>query len=373
MSDAATMPMPALSEALPDLRLGYVPLTDAAPLLVAAERGMFRRHGLKIDLTAAGSWSALRDRVAAGIWHGGQMLGPMPIACYFGLGQAQANLTVTATLGRNGNTLVLSNRLIAEIGACDWPLSPSRLATALAVRLAAGQSAPVLAVVFPFSSHNYLLRHWLASAGIDPERDVRLVVLPPSLLPEALADGRIDGFCAGEPWGSRAVDLEVGQILLSSRHIWPNHPEKVLAFTDRTLARDPAPAIAATAAVIEAAAWLGQPENRAEAASILHRAGLSDVPEAVIALALDEQLIRAPGEAATPMHGAILHGATATRPDPAHAAWWLRAMRRWGHLPAGDNAVLDQWQPHLWQRAAELTVFGPIAPLTDQPPHFRRI
>ena len=369
---AAPCVTPALHTGRVDLTLGYVPLTDAAPVLVAAAKGLFARHGVSVALAPAGSWSALRDRVAVGAWDGAQMLGPMPLACHFGLGGLAANLGVTATLGRNGNMLVLSHRLVAELGGLEWPLAAATLAPVLAARRAAGRPA-VLAVVFPYSSHNYLLRHWLAAAGIDPDHDVRLVVLPPSALPDALADGTIDGFCAGEPWGSRAVDLDVGQIVLGSVQLWPGHPEKVLAFSAAALARDPAPALAATAAMIEAAAWLADPANLAESIAILHRTALPAVPPAVIALAVHQQIIRSAGGAAIALPGAIVHAAAATRPEPAHAAWWLAAMQRWGHAPPDGASAATIWRPDLWQRAHALSGLPPLPIFTDYPPFSRSL
>jgi NitT/TauT family transport system ATP-binding protein/nitrate/nitrite transport system substrate-binding protein len=343
---------PAVMHDLPDLRLGYVPLTDAAPLLVAESKGFFRRHGLRVALDPAASWAALRDRVALGVWDGGQMLSPMPIAASLGLSGVPATWQVTATMGRAGNTLVLGGALADALGDAPFPLAPAAFAAALATLRASGAAAPCLAVVFPFSSHNYLLRHFLAAGGVDPDHDVRLVVLAPPALPEALASGRIDGFCAGEPWGSRAVDLRVGRIALTSAAIWPDHPEKVLAINAAT---GSARAIAATAAVIEAAAWLAFPENTAEAAHILHSQALPGVPEEIVALALAGRLKLGPDGASVAMPRVIVHGAGETIPDPAEAEWFLGAMRRWGHAPA-DAALPDNlWRPDLWRRAVAAT------------------
>ena len=361
MSDA-TLSAPSVTHALPDLRLGLVPLSDAAPLLVAEAKGMFRRHGLRVALGVAPSWSALRDRVAFGVWDGAHMLGPMPLAAAAGLGGVRAELCVTATLGRNGNTMVLGGALQAALAGAAFPLAPGDFAAALAGRPA----VPRLAVVFPYSSHNYLLRHWLAAGGIDPDRDVELVVLPPPDLPEALASGAIDGFCAGEPWGSRAVELRVGRIVLTTGAIWADHPEKVLALPVSLVARDPARVVAATAAVIEAAAWLAQTENRAEAAHILHAELLASVPLDVIALALNGQLRRAPDGAPLPAPHAIRHGAAETFPDPDHAAWFAAEMHRWGHLAEAPPPGI--WRPDLWRLAADAAGFAGLIPFATPLP-----
>ncbi len=367
-----TQPHAALTASIDTLRLGYVPLTDAAPLLIAQEKGFFRRQGLAVSLTPAASWASLRDRIAFGLLDGAQMLSPMPIAATLGLGGVQTDLVVGATLGRNGNTITFGDALAGAVAAAAEvdTLEPAKatrmgraLAGVLAARRAAGLPVPVLAIVFPFSSHNYLTRHWLAEAGIDPERDVRLVVVPPPQVADALAAGTIDGFCAGEPWGSRAVDLRVGRILLATGDIWANHPEKVLALT-AAAARDTDRSAAAIAAVIAAGAWLDQPENRAEAAHILARA-LPSVPEEVVGLALNGLLQATPDSAPVAAPGLIFSRDGASYPFPAHGAWWLGQMRRWGHVPEGtDETVIDRiWRPELWRQGAALV--GEPVPAAD--------
>ena len=198
-----------------------------------------------------------------------------------------------------------------------------------------GRRPLTLAVVFPFSSHNYLLRHWLASGGLDPDRDLRLAVVPPPMVAQRLLDGAIDGFCAGEPWGSHAAALGAGRIALSSGDIWPNHPEKVLCFAAEQAQRDPESATACTAAVIAAARWLDEPGNQAEAVNILRRRAFPRLDRAEIASAFA-------GMAEGLPLAAPLRFRNATLPRREQAAWWLRQMRRWGHLPAevSDSAAL---------------------------------
>jgi NitT/TauT family transport system ATP-binding protein/nitrate/nitrite transport system substrate-binding protein len=359
-SEIQSLDRPAL---LPDisadrLSLGYVPLTDSAPLLVAQTLGLFTRHRVKVDLMRVGAWSALRDHIALGHLDGGQMLSPMPIAAMLGLSGLPTRLAAVATLARHGNTITFSEALIAEIAeaapalASMRPLPATALAAALAARRKAGRPRPTLAVVFAFSSHNYLLRHWLASGGIDPEQDVHLVVVPPPLLPGELADGRIDGFCAGEPWGSRAVDLRLGRIALTTADIWPNHPEKLLTISTTRLARAPEEIEACIAAIIEAGVWLSDPANVAEAARIVHAQAMPDVPEQVVALALGRRLVLAPDESPTPVPGLQFHPA-ATCPHPEHGAWWARQMLRWGHIDTlPPDLIAEIWRPDIWQRAA---------------------
>jgi ABC-type nitrate/sulfonate/bicarbonate transport system substrate-binding protein len=348
--------------------LGFVPLTDAAPLLVADALGLFARHGVRVGLSRMAAWAAMRDRIAFGGLDGGQMLSPMPIAARLGLGGVAASLAVVATLARHGNTLTFSDALLAEIEraapdlARQRPLPAAALAACLAARRAQGREAPSLAVVYAYSSHTYLLRHWLSEAGIDPERDVRLVVVPPPLVAGELAEGHIDGFCAGEPWGSRAVDLRVGRIVLTTADIWLNHPEKVLAVSAQRLARDPEQIEAVVAAVLEAGVWLTDPANLADATRIVHRSALPEVPETVVARALARSLVLAPDEPPTPVPGLQFH-LEATYPHPEHGAWWASQMLRWGHVDAVSPGLIeDIWRPDVWRRAAPRAGLSPRIP-----------
>lgn len=351
-------PIPAGSPSAAVLRLGVVPLIDAAPLLVADAGGFFRNHGVRVEIETVGSWATLRDKVAVGRLDGGQMLSPMPIAACLGLAGLVSPTVVAATLNRNGNTITLGETLLREIAAAvpdlaeRRPLPAAALAAALAARRAEGRPTPVLAVVFGFSTHNYLLREWLASGGIDPERDVRLTVVPPPLVAEHLADGAIDGFCAGEPWGTRAADLLVGQVVVDSRDVWRDHPEKVLGFGAAEAARAPDRIGDAVAAVIAAGRWLDQPENHAEAARILCRRLLAEVPQAVVEAGL--------------AGGVVFHAGGASFPHPAHGAFWLAQMRRWQHVPADADAALIAriWRADLWRRGAAQV--GEPEPTTDR-------
>ncbi|MFC7474188.1 CmpA/NrtA family ABC transporter substrate-binding protein [Dankookia sp. GCM10030260] len=347
------------------LRLGCVQLTDAAPLLVAEELGLFDAVGLRVTLSIETAWAALRDKLAFGALDAAQLLGPMPIALAAGLDGVRAQLTVAAGLGANGNTLTISRALAQELGRFPRPL-PAAAFAAVARRRADAGKPVTFGVVFAYSSHNYLLRWWLASAGLDPDRDLRLVVVPPALCAQRLADGAIDGFCAGEPWGSHAAERGAGTIALSSGDIWPNHPEKVLAFAAGYALRDPESATACTAAVIAATRWLDEPENKAEAVHILQRRAFPELSAAAIGAAFD-------GTAEGFMQAAPLRFRTATLPRREQAAWWLRQMRRWGHVPANvaEATALAPWRQDIWRAAAarlrEVEPPAPSPPPADMP------
>jgi NitT/TauT family transport system ATP-binding protein/nitrate/nitrite transport system substrate-binding protein len=333
------------------LRLGFVPLTDAAPLLVAEALGLFDAVGIRVSLSAETGWAALRDKLAFGALDAAHLLGPMPIALAAGLDGVRAEVTVAAGLGASGNTITVSKALAEEIGPFRVPLSPTAFAGAVRRRQGKhggrGAAEVKLAVVFPYSSHNYLLRYWLAKGGLDPDRDLRLVVVPPPLVAKMLDDGIIDGFCAGEPWGSHAAALGAGRIALATGDIWPNHPEKLLALRRDYVAREPEMAAAVTAAVIAAARWLDDPDNQREAVNILQKRAFPSLERDSIAAAFEGRAMDI-----ALRHPLRFRGATLPRRD--QAAWWLRQMRHWGHVPeyVSDTEALAPWSEDLWRAAA---------------------
>ncbi|WP_270934304.1 CmpA/NrtA family ABC transporter substrate-binding protein, partial [Falsiroseomonas oryzae] len=323
---------PALRGTTPTLRIGYVPLTDAAPLVVADALGFFAAAGVSVRLSPERAWAAVRDKLAFGALDAAHLLGPMAVALAAGTGGLRRRLDVTLRLGRNGNCVVLSHALADAAGAFAPPLAAGSFAAALLARAEEGLPPPTLAVVFPHSSHNYLLREWLASGGLDPDHDLRLVVVPPPQMARALAEGAVEGFCAGEPWGSHAVAQGVGRFALSTGDIWPGHPEKVLAFAEGLATRETEAVIAATAAVIEGQRWLDDPANHAAAAALLAERIFPGVPPATVAAALAGEVAAPPGGA--PHRLSCPLGFDATAPLSAEAAArWFAAMRRWGHLP----------------------------------------
>ena len=344
------------------LRIGFVPLTDAAPLLVAEALGFFDHLGLRVKLSAEPGWATLRDRLAFGELDAAHILGPMPIALAAGLGGVRADLVVAAGLGANGNTMTLSADLAEDIVGFAMPLQAQAFAQTIHARALKGLPKVTLAVVHPYSSHHYLLRHWLAEVGVDPDRDIRLTVVPPPLVAQHLAVGAIDGFCAGEPWGSHAAALGAGRIALSSGNIWPDHPEKLLVFRTDALTSHRENATAITAAVITATRWLEVPENRPEAIRILATRAFPTLARQTIAAALE-------GQAAGIALEHPLHFRDASLPRYHEAAWWARAMRRWGHLPRSvpDSTALAPWaDDSLWRSAAERV--GEPEPLASNPP-----
>jgi ABC-type nitrate/sulfonate/bicarbonate transport system substrate-binding protein len=226
-------PARALSEGSKTLRAGFIPLVDASVLIAAAEFGFASKEGLTLDLVKDVSWANVRDRLAFRQFDIAHMLSPMPVASMLGLGSNPSPTVTPFSLGRGGNAITLSTRLFDRMRdtvglaeTADALESARALATVLRDMKARGEPLPTLAMTYPFSSHNYEFRYWLAAGGIDPDSDVKLVVVPPPLTSDALAAGAIDGFCVGAPWNMVASERGVGRIVAAKQDIWPSAPKR---------------------------------------------------------------------------------------------------------------------------------------------------
>lgn len=342
------------------LRLGLLPLADAAPLAVAKSRGFFARHGLEVELRVERSWAGLRDKLAMGVLDAAQMLAPMPVAATLGLDGMAVPMVTALSLNLNGNAITISSALHQRMqrhappgaDAAQWARA---LARALEEDRAEGRPPPTFAHVFPFSTHHYELRMWLCSGGIDPDTQVRLCVVPPPRMVTELAAGHVDGFCVGAPWSEVAERRGLGVTVTTKFAIWNNSPEKVLGVTREWADAHPATHRALVAALIEAARWLDLPEHRAEAAQLMIGNGWVQAP----AEAVRHSLLAQSG-------GLLFHRHAATFPWRSHAIWFALQMLRWRQCwSAPDLSALAQevYRCETYREAAALV--GEPCPSTD--------
>lgn len=349
--------MPATPEKTA-LKLGYIALTDAAPLLVAGAKGFFARHGLSVELSQEPSWANIRDKVCFGALDGAHMLAGIPIACSLGIGPIRQDMLTGFGFGLNGNAITLSHAVCDEIGGFAGPvLDPSVLRPVIERRRAAGAPPLTLAHVYEFSNHNYQLRYWLAAGGIDPERDVRLCVIPPVQMVASLEQGEIDGFCVGEPWNSLAVRAGLGCVATTGYAIWHNAAEKVLGVTREWAERHPNTHLALIRALIEAAQWLDVPAHIEEAETIV-RAALR-LPSAPPLL----------GGSGGPVAPPVFERYAANFPWCSQAAFILLQMLRWGQITRPIDlreTAATVFQPRWFREAAAL--LGVSAPADDWKP-----
>jgi two-component system, oxyanion-binding sensor len=341
----------------PVFRIGFLPLVDAALPIIAKEKGLAEAAGIRIELVRDMSWATVRDRLLYGHTDAAHLLAPLAIATTLGLGRPAVPLVVPFNLGLNGNAITLRRDIAALLDAD--PTDPASTGQALARHIAARktQGAPLmrLAVVHRYSSHNYMLRYWLAGSGIDPERDVDIVVVPPPFTVDALTAGEIDGACVGEPWNSAAVDVGAATIVAATASIWRRGVEKVLAFRSDTAAERAEEIGALLRALYAAGKLLMDRSRRDELTAILARPEYLDAPAERIGRALNGRLRLLVGSDPVAIPDFLLmHREAANFPWQSQALWLYSQMVRWGdapYVPASEKVVRSVFRPDLYRRA----------------------
>ena len=328
------------------LRIGFIPLVDAAALIVAVDKGFAKAEGLDVTLVREVSWSNVRDKLNIGLFDAAHLLAPVAIASSLGLGHVKVPIIASFNLGLNGNAITVSPALHAAIMSEieGDPFDPMATALALARVVAArrlsGAEPLTFGMTFPFSTHNYQLRFWMAAGGVDPDEDVHMVVLPPPYMVDSLANGHVDAFCVGAPWNSVAVDLGVGHILHFVSDILVRAAEKVLATRQEWSEKNPEILAALIRAHQRAAEFIEHSENRAETAGILAQPERIGVDADVIRRTLDGRLKISPDGTMRESGRYLLVGREgAARPDPGQAAWLYAQMVRWGQATIRREAV----------------------------------
>ena len=343
------------------VRVGFIPLLDMAVLVAAEEQGFTRREGLRLQLVKDVSWSNIRDRLAFRQFDVAHMLSPMPIASQLGLGSHPYLCFTPFALGRGGNSITLSLELYREMQAiAGLDGSEHALANAIALksvierRKQQGSKPLVFAMTYPFSSHNYEFRFWLAAGGIDPDNDVMMTVVPPPLTVDAMAARAIDGFCVNAPWNIIAVEKGVGRIVATKADIWPSAPEKVLGVSPDWAGSNPETLSRLIVALDAAARWCDDPDNHGSLAEMLANPAYVGVPPDMILRLLKGDLTVDPGGRTRLIENYLMfHGHTANFPWISQARWIYSQMVRWGQV-AYDDACLHKveaaYRPDIYRR-----------------------
>ncbi|MER8920560.1 CmpA/NrtA family ABC transporter substrate-binding protein [Mesorhizobium sp. M0802] len=339
---------------------GFMPLFDSAVLVAAGELGFAAREGIDLTLHRETSWANIRDRIAIGHFHLAHMLGPMPLACNLGLTPLASETIVPFSLGLGGNCVTISNAVwegMAAHGAIP-DLEPARAGAALRAfireRAGAGGDPLRFSVVHPHSGHNYELRYWLAGCGIDPEREIEIVIVPPPFMADALAAGRIDGYCVGEPWNSASVAAGTGHIVTVKALLWRNSPEKVIGVRKAWSQENPVALAALLRALHHSARWCQDRGNHAELAAVMARAGFLGLPPAVQMPILTGHLELGGGAELDVDDFFLPFDKAANFPWKSHALWFYTQMVRWGHVehtPENLAIARDCYRPDLYRSA----------------------
>ncbi|QND50667.1 ABC transporter substrate-binding protein (plasmid) [Phyllobacterium sp. 628] len=361
------------SEGARVIRAGFIPLVDASILIAAAEFGFAAREGIQLELVKDVSWANIRDRLAFRQFDIAHMLAPMPVASALGLGSNPSPVITPFTLGRGGNAITLSVKLYRRMQArAGLTGEESALANAEALKLVIddmkvkGEPLPVLGTTYPFSSHNYELRYWLAAGGIHPDHDVKLVVVPPPMTSDALSAGAIDGFCVGAPWNMVAVSREVGRIVAVKEDIWPSSPEKVIGTRPEWAESHPETLSRLIVALDKAAAWCDIADNRRDLAEVLAEPRYIDASMDILHRVLLGRFTTDPngGERTVPDYFSFNQNG-ANFPWVSQAQWIFSQMVRWGqvsHSLEKQERVMTAFRPDLYRNALGLR---PDIPLED--------
>lgn len=321
------------SPELPDMKFGMIALTDCSSIVVAHEKGLFKKYGINSTVSKGASWAAIRDSLTNGDIQATHMLLGMPIASTMGLGGAPKKpMIVPWILNRNGQAITLSNTFKGKVADDPKALKP------FADEAKAKGSPLTFAMTFPPGTHAMWIRYYLAAGGINPGdaagagADVSLITVPPPQMVANMKVGKMDGFCVGEPWNAKTIAEDIGYTSITTQSIWKDHPEKVCAFTEEFAAKNPKTVKAVLKALHEASLWLDKMENREEQANIVSAATYINCPPETILGRLQGKYNMGDGRKIKDPNYMIFSDRNCNYPQAKYAKWWLTQLRRWGFV-----------------------------------------
>lgn len=355
------------------LKLGFISLIDCAPLAIAQEKGFFTKEGLtKVEVIKQASWGATRDNLELGSEKGGidgaHILTPMPYGLHMGLNTKENRkvpMAILCRLNLNNQAISVSSKLKAlNLGLDAAPLKPMALAAK-----AAGKPM-TFAMTFPIGTHNYWIRYWLAAAGLDPDQDVKTIVIPPPQMVANIKTGNMDAFCVGEPWGQQGINQGITHTALMTQEIWKDHPEKSLAVRQDWMKKYPKATLALLRAVLSAQRWCDDPANAEELAGILAKKNWVNCQVADILPRIKGEIDYGDGRPKATGMKMKFFADHASFPYKSHELWFLTETRRWGLTKASTAeckaAVAEVNQAALWREAAKgLGLSGDAIPESD--------
>jgi len=398
LAAAVLGPLPATAKPLAlekeEIKLGFIKLTDMAPLAIAYEKHFFEDEGLFVTLEPQANWKVLLDRVITGELDGAHMLAGQPLGATIGFG-TQAHVVTAFSMDLNGNGITVSDEVWKLMkpnlpktadGKPQHPIDAKYLKPVIENFKARGRPFN-MGMVFPVSTHNYELRYWLAAGGINPgfyapgditgqlQAEAFLSVTPPPQMPATLEAGTISGYCVGEPWNQQAVFKGIGVPVITDYEIWKNNPEKVLGVTAQWAEKNPNTHLAMTKALIRAGQWLdaGGNANRMEAAKILSKPEYVGADVEVIANSMTGTFEYEKGDKRQVPDFNVFYRYFATYPYYSDAVWYLSQMRRWGQIAEGKpdawyhDTAKKVYRPDIYLKAARLLVDEGKAKETDFP------
>jgi nitrate/nitrite transport system substrate-binding protein len=349
-------------------KLGFIALTDSAPLIIAYEKGLFKKYGMgDVEIVKQTAWAATRDNLELGSEGGGidgaHILSPMAYSMTTGAitkTKQPLPMYILARLNTNGQAISISNKYKElKLGKDSSPLK----------QIIAGGKKLTCAVTFPGGTHDLWMRSWLAAGGIDPEKDVEIIVVPPPQMVASMKTGKMDAFCVGEPWNGKLVQEQIGYTAVTTGEIWKDHPEKALSMRADWVDKHPKAAAAILMAVQEAQIWCDKPENKDEMSKIIATGKYLKVDSLAISDRSKGKIDYGTGriEAASPVAMKFWTD-NASFPYKSHDAWFIAEDMRWGKLPPDTDIkkLVDKVnREDIWKEAAKAINQTAAIPTTD--------
>ncbi|MBK8000362.1 MAG: ABC transporter substrate-binding protein [Verrucomicrobia bacterium] len=307
------------------LRCGIIALTDCSPFVVGSEKGFFKKYGLDVTIAKGANWAAIRDSLSSGDNQMTHMLIGMPIASTMGLlGSPKKPMIIPWLVNRNGQAITLKADWKGKVGADPKAIKPF-------VDKAKSLGEPLsFAMTFPPGTHAMWMRYYLAAGGINPDKDVALITVPPAQMVANMKIGKMDGFCVGEPWNARSIADKIGFTSVTTQDIWKDHPEKVCGFTAEFADKNPKTVKAVLKGLHDTSVWLDDLNNRPEQCEIVSKPNFINCQKEIILGRLQGKLDY--GDGRTMQDEFYMHFSkrNCNYPQPKYAKWWLTQFRRWG-------------------------------------------
>ena len=317
---------------LTEVKVGFIPLTDSAPVIVAAEMGFDKKYGIKIVPSKEASWAAIRDKTVNGELHAAHVLYGLVYGVQMGIGGQQKDMAVLMALNHNGQGITLSNQM-KDKGVKDGKSLK---------RVMDNENRDfTFAQTFPTGTHAMWLNYWLAANGIDPVKDVKNIVVPPPQMVANMRIGNMDGYCVGEPWNARAIYDKVGFTVATSQDIWADHPEKVLGTTADFVAKNPNTSRALIMAILEASKYIEVSSNRAKVAELISQKAYVNAPKEVILGRFMGDYDNGIGKKwKDPNYMKFMEDGKVPFPYLSDGMWFLTQHKRWGMLKSDPDYLV---------------------------------
>src|SRR5438093_10479521 len=335
----------------PKMRFGIIALTDCSSIVMAHELGLFKKHGIESTISKEASWAVIRDRLTLGENQASHILLGIPYAATMGLqGSPVKPMVIPMYLNRNGQAITLTRALLDKGVKTPQQLKP------LALEAKAKGTPMTFAMTYPPGTHAMWTRYWLAAGGVNPDRDVSLITIPPAQMVANMTVGKMDGYCVGEPWGARAIADGIGFTAVTTQQIWKDHPEKVLAFTEEFAAKNPKTVKAVMRAIVEASQWNDKLENRPRMAEVVGQPQYVNAAKEIILGRMLGDYDYGDGRKEKDKYYMTFFDRQTNFPLKSHGVWWLTQFRRWGMVketPDYKGLVDRVHRPDIYREVAK--------------------